>query len=174
MLPAQRRNPNFLSSRGIRVFTNQPYATELDPRKIDWNKVNKKHFPYVLRQDPGATNPLGRVKFLFSNKYNIYLHDTPRQRLFNRTERAFSSGCVRVEKPLQLAEFVLESTGDWNQDKIAETINSGEVRKLKVRERIPVYLVYWTAWVAEDGGVFFRPDVYEVDHKNGQALSPEL
>ena len=174
MLPAQRRNPNFLSSRGIRVFTNQRNGEELDPRTIDWNKVEKKPFPYVLRQDPGATNPLGRIKFLFSNKYNIYLHDTPRQRLFNHTERAFSSGCVRVEKPLQLAEFILAADSDWDRNRITETINSGEVRKVKVAERIPVYLVYWTAWVAEDGAVFFRPDVYEVDHKKGQALSPKL
>ena len=174
MLPAQKKNPNFLSSRGIRVFSNHRNAKELDPRQIDWSKVNKRHFPYVLRQDPGATNPLGRVKFLFSNKYNIYLHDTPKQRLFNRTKRAFSSGCVRVENPVQLAEFVLTSAAGWDQSQIMETINSDEVRDVKVEERVPVYLVYWTAWVAEDEAVFFRPDVYAVDHKNGMALSPNL
>ena len=128
----------------------------------------------MLRQDPGATNPLGRIKFLFSNEYNIYLHDTPRQRLFNRTERAFSSGCVRVEDPVQLAEFVLDSEEGWDQSQIRETINSDQVRGVKVEQDVPVYLVYWTAWVAEDEAVFFRPDVYAVDHKNGMALSPKL
>lgn len=174
MLPAQQYNPNFLASRGIRVFTNHSNAQELDPRKINWRKVDKKHFPYVLRQDPGATNPLGRIKFLFSNEYNIYLHDTPKQRLFNRTERAFSSGCVRVEDPVQLAEFVLGAEDGWDQSQIMETINSDQVRGVKVEQDVPVYLVYWTAWVAEDEAVFFRPDVYAVDHKNGMALSPKL
>jgi murein L,D-transpeptidase YcbB/YkuD len=174
LLPAQQSNPDFLASSGIRVFTNQRNARELNPRNINWRKVDTKHFPYVLRQDPGATNPLGRIKFLFSNEYNIYLHDTPKQRLFNRTERAFSSGCVRVEDPVQLAEFVLDSEEGWDQSQIRETINSEQVRGVKVEEDVPVYLVYWTAWVAEDEAVFFRPDVYEVDHKNGMALSPKL
>ncbi len=174
MLPAQKKNPDFLSSRGIRVFTNNRNARELDPHEIDWRQVNKKHFPYVLRQDPGARNPLGRIKFLFENKYNIYLHDTPRQRLFNRTERAFSSGCVRVEKPLQLAEFVLASTVNDDPTRITAMFESDRVQVVKVKERIPVYLVYWTAWVAEDEAVFFRPDVYAVDHKNGTPQSPKL
>ncbi|NNF97210.1 MAG: L,D-transpeptidase family protein [Halobacteria archaeon] len=174
MLPAQQYNPNFLASRGIRVFSNHSNAQEVDPRDIDWSQVDKKHFPYVLRQDPGATNPLGRMKFLFDNEYNIYLHDTPKQRLFNRNKRAFSSGCVRVEKPVQLAEFVLGSGGGWDQGQITETINSDRVRGVRVKERVPVYLVYWTAWVAEDEAVFFRPDVYERDHKNGIVQPPKL
>ncbi len=171
LLPAQRANPNYLASHGIRVFTNESNAEELDPAEVNWQQVDKNYFPYLLRQDPGSKNPLGRIKFLFYNKYNIYLHDTPKQRLFNRNERAFSSGCVRVENPQQLAQFILAAEEAWGPEEIEQALESDAVQKVKVRERIPVYLVYWTAWVAEDDAVFFRPDVYQRDHKNGLAPS---
>ena len=162
LIPRQRRNPNYFSQLGIRVYRS---GKELDPRRIDWRKVNKNHFPYLLRQDPGPRNPLGRIKFLFSNKLQIYLHDTPRQALFNHTTRAFSHGCVRVEDPLRLASFVLGTDTSWNEDKIKTMLagdNDVEV-KVQVPQPLPIYLVYWTAWVEEDGGVFFRPDIYERD-----------
>ena len=165
LIPAQRRNPNFFSKRGIRVYRS---GTELDPRNIDWSKVDKDHLPYLLRQDPGPRNPLGRIKFLFSNQYQIYLHDTPKQTLFNQPTRAFSHGCVRVEDPVRLASFVLGTDAGWNEDKIKAMMagdNSVEV-PVAVPQPLPIYLVYWTAWVAEDGGVFFRPDIYERDQQN--------
>ena len=151
--------------RGIRVYRS---GTELDPRNIDWSKVDKDHLPYLLRQDPGPRNPLGRIKFLFSNQYQIYLHDTPKQTLFNQPTRAFSHGCVRVEDPVRLASFVLGTDAGWNEDKIKAMMagdNSVEV-PVAVPQPLPIYLVYWTAWVAEDGGVFFRPDIYERDQQN--------
>jgi murein L,D-transpeptidase YcbB/YkuD len=162
LVPKQRRNPKFLTKRGIRVYRN---GTELDPRKLDWSKVDKDHLPYIFRQDPGPRNPLGRIKFLFSNQYQIYLHDTPRQTLFNHTTRAFSHGCVRVEDPLRLATFVLGGNSDWDQDKIKALLAADDSIEMSVavKEPVPIYLVYWTAWVAEDGGVFFRPDIYERD-----------
>jgi murein L,D-transpeptidase YcbB/YkuD len=163
LIPKQRRNPNFFSERGIRVYRND---TELYPRELDWGKVNDDYLPYILRQDPGPRNPLGRIKFLFSNRHQIYLHDTPRQSLFNQTERAFSHGCVRVEDPLRLAEFVLGTNNDWNQDKIKAMMEADESVEVPVAEPVPIYLVYWTAWVAEGGGVFFRPDIYERDQPN--------
>lgn len=165
LIPKQRRHPEFLPKRHIRVYQN---GKELDPRDIDWRKVNKDRFPYLLRQDPGPRNPLGRIKFLFSNRYQIYLHDTPRQALFNHTIRAFSHGCVRVEDPLRLAVFALSSNEDWNEDKIKALLAADDSLELPVamKQPIPIYLVYWTAWVAEDGGVFFRPDIYERDMPN--------
>ena len=147
---------------------------------INWSKINKDNLPYVLRQDPGPRNPLGRIKFLFSNRHQVYLHDTPQQGLFNHSKRAFSHGCVRVEDPLRLANFVLgdddawygvsawEENGndEWNVDKIKAMMQAEESVEVPVTEPLPVYLVYWTAWVAEDGGVFFRPDIYERDQPN--------
>jgi murein L,D-transpeptidase YcbB/YkuD len=162
LIPQQRRNPNFFRQLGLRVYRS---GKELDPRNIDWRKVDKDHFPYLLRQDPGPKNPLGRIKFLFSNKLQIYLHDTPRQSLFNHPTRAFSHGCVRVEDPLRLANFVLGTDAFWNEDKIKAMMagdNNMEV-KVQVPQPLPIYLVYWTAWVEEDGGAFFRPDIYERD-----------
>lgn len=162
LIPRQRRNPNFLRQRHIRVYQN---GVELDPRDIDWRKVDKDHLPYILRQDPGPRNPLGRIKFLFSNQQQIYLHDTPRQALFNHSMRAFSHGCVRLEDPLRLAVFALTPDENWDEDKIKAMMagdDSVEV-SVPVPQPIPIYLVYWTAWVAEDGGVFFRPDIYERD-----------
>lgn len=105
LLPKQRNNPGYFASEGIRVFSDYQYESELDPDSIDWYSVN--HFPYVLRQDPGRKNALGTIKFMFPNPFSIYLHDTPSKYLFQKDIRAFSSGCIRLEKPLQLAEFVL-------------------------------------------------------------------
>jgi murein L,D-transpeptidase YcbB/YkuD len=177
LIPKQLRNPDFFSQRNIRVYRGDK---ELDPRDINWSKINKDNLPYVLRQDPGPRNPLGRIKFLFSNEYQVYLHDTPQQGLFNHSKRAFSHGCVRVEDPLRLANFVLgdddawyevsawEENGndEWNVDKIKAMMVAEESVDVPVTEPLPVYLVYWTAWVAEDGGVFFRPDIYERDQPN--------
>ena len=177
LIPKQRRNPNFMSQRGIRVYRN---GEELDPREVDWSKVDNDHMPYILRQDPGPRNPLGRIKFLFSNRHQVYLHDTPQQGLFNHTKRAFSHGCVRVEDPLRLANFVLgddnawyeinawdeSEDNKWDVDKIKAMMEADESVEVPVTERVPIYLVYWTAWVAEDGGVFFRPDIYERDQSN--------
>jgi murein L,D-transpeptidase YcbB/YkuD len=163
LIPKQRRNPNFFRQRGIRVYRNN---NELDPRNVDWSKVDKNHLPYILRQDPGPRNPLGRIKFLFSNKYQIYLHDTPKQMLFNHPARAFSHGCVRVEDPLRLANFVLSTSNDWDEDRIKAVMEAEDSLEVPVAEPVPIYLVYWTAWVAEGGGVFFRPDIYERDSPN--------
>ena len=163
LIPKQRRNPGYLQKRGIRVYRN---GNELDPRSIDWSKVDQDHLPYILRQDPGPRNPLGRIKFLFSNQEEIYLHDTPRQTLFNHAQRAFSHGCVRVEDPLRLASFVLGPDNGWDQEKIRTMMAADDTVEVAVKQPVPIYLVYWTAWVAEDGGVFFRPDIYERDRPN--------
>jgi murein L,D-transpeptidase YcbB/YkuD len=171
LIPRQRRNPDFLSKRGIRVYSK---GMELDPRSVDWSKVNKNYLPYTLRQDPGPRNPLGRIKFLFSNQYQIYLHDTPTQRLFNQQRRAFSHGCVRVEDPVRLANFLLGHNTGWDLDKITQTLaaNDNVEEAVPMQQPVPIYLVYWTAWVAEDGGVFIRPDIYERDQPNCPEMAP--
>ena len=101
---------------------------ELDPTTIDWSQFKSGNIPYTLRQDPGPTNALGRVKLMFPNQYQVYLHDTPSQSLFERSDRAFSSGCVRVERALELAERVLDDPERWNRDSIAQVIAAGQLQ----------------------------------------------
>jgi murein L,D-transpeptidase YcbB/YkuD len=163
LVPQQRRDPGYLKSRGIRVFTYQTDAGELDPAQINWARVDKEHFPYILRQDPGPTNPLGRIKFMFSNKFQVYLHDTPTRHYFNEPSRHFSSGCIRVAEPVQLANYVLSREEGWTPERIERAIGSGENRDVKVSRSVPIYLLYWTAWVGEGGAVYFVKDVYERD-----------
>jgi L,D-transpeptidase YcbB len=115
-----------------------------------------------LRQRPGAGNSLGLVKFMFPNNFNVYLHDTPADSLFNRIERDFSHGCVRVEKPVELARYVLRDQPEWTQPRIAEAMHAGDERTVKLTEPLSVYLAYLTAW-DDRGTLQIRPDVYGHD-----------
>jgi murein L,D-transpeptidase YcbB/YkuD len=128
---------------------------------------------YRLRQAPGAQNPLGQVKFMFPNEHNIYLHDTPGDSLFANVDRGFSHGCIRLEKPLELADYVLRGDGDWDGERIRRTIASGERTEVRLPEEIPVHLTYFTAWVSEDGRVYFRRDLYGHDARLAEALATE-
>lgn len=167
LLPQQREDQQYFRNKGIRVYNEWgANAPELDSTAIDWQQVQARPFPYKLRQDPGPENSLGRVKFMFHNPFNIYLHDTPTPQLFAHPVRTFSSGCIRVEKPLELAQYVL---GDDGLDAVAEELESGETRTLNLPQPVPVYLVYWTAWVAEDGSLHFRRDFYGRDARMAQA-----
>jgi murein L,D-transpeptidase YcbB/YkuD len=163
LIPAQQANPNYMKRRKIRVLRNVAQNIQVDPVKTDWSKYNMDNFPYVVRQDPGPRNPLGDIKFLFSNKHDIYLHDTPKQYLFNRNKRAFSAGCIRIEKPVQLATFLLADQPAWNATSINRAIASKKTQSLKLTKRTPVYLLYLTSWVGEDDTIFFFDDVYERD-----------
>lgn len=165
LLPRQRRDSGYLASQRIRVFRNWDGEVEVDPAEVPWEQLGSDNFPYMLRQDPGPKNALGRVKFLFYNRNNVYLHDTPHSGLFASAERAYSSGCIRLEEPLRLADFVLsaERQWPWDQDTVQAVIDSGVTFEVPLAERLPVYLLYLTAWVGEDGAVNFRPDVYGED-----------
>jgi murein L,D-transpeptidase YcbB/YkuD len=162
LLPRQRRNPAFFKANHIRVIRN---GEEVDPTEVNWNKVNKNYFPFILRQDPGPKNSLGRIKFLFKNDYTVYLHDTPKKYLFDKDSRAFSSGCIRVEDPARLASYLLGDDNGWTVEKIRETIDSGKYLEVPILNTMPIYLVYMTAWVEENGAAHFRPDIYQWDPK---------
>ncbi|WP_455212623.1 L,D-transpeptidase family protein [Kaarinaea lacus] len=169
VVPRQKRNPNFFKSVGIRVFKNQQAKLrEIPASRIDWEHVNQNNFPYQLRQDPGPQNSLGAIKFKFTNDYALYLHDTPKQRLFDRETRAFSSGCIRVEDAVYLAEYLLQNENGWTKDQIRTVIDSGETVSIELTSHIPLYLVYWTAWVSRDNQVYFRKDVYGWDKSQSQ------
>jgi murein L,D-transpeptidase YcbB/YkuD len=119
----------------------------------------------VIRQKPGADNALGRVKFVFPNNYHIYFHDTPAKNLFDQNARAFSHGCIRLEQPQRLAEFLLRNDPEWPDSKIIDAMYSGKNTWVKLKQKIPVYIVYFTAWVTKDGTLNFRDDIYGHDAK---------
>ena len=159
----------------MKVFTGWGAdAKEVDPKSIDWAKVTGKNFNYWLRQDPGPGNALGKVKFMFPNKYNVYLHDTPSQELFDRAVGAFSSGCIRLAKPMELAEYLLKGNGQWSRKTILETVEKREEKTVQLKETIPVYLIYSTVLVNEDGSLDFRDDIYGRDKKLDEAMKEIL
>jgi murein L,D-transpeptidase YcbB/YkuD len=122
------------------------------------------------RQRPGKGNSLGQVKFLFPNHYNVYLHDTPAQSLFERIERDFSHGCVRLDEPMKLAQYVLRDQPEWTEDRIRAAMTAGTEHAVALKQPLPIYLVYFTAW--EDGGVLKTvPDVYGIDRRHTAAVS---
>ena len=163
ILPKVIQDPDYLSRQGIRIFENwDADARELAAQSIDWQRVSPRAFPYRLRQDPSRHNALGQVKFMFPNHQSVYIHDTPGKALFKRQRRIFSSGCVRVASPLTLANMMLESQG-WDEKRLEQVIDDGQRKVVVLNAPLPVHLVYFTAWVAEDGRIQFREDVYGRD-----------
>ncbi len=171
ILPKIKQDPGYLAEKGIRVFENwTDGAREIDPGDIDWSQVNPDRLSYKFRQDPGPQNALGRIKFIFPNKFDVYLHDTPEQELFTRTVRNFSSGCIRIERPLDLAEYILRGNPDWDREKILAAMDGPETLIIPLRNSLSVLVLYWTAWLADDGRVQFREDIYLRDAALYRAL----
>jgi murein L,D-transpeptidase YcbB/YkuD len=168
ILPQVRQDPGYLTKRNFRVLDAR--GVSLDPSTIDWSLVSGRNSPYLLRQDPGPQNALGRIKFMFPNLYSVYLHDTPSKSLFERPQRAFSSGCIRIEDPLTLAELLLRDPR-WDRARIAREIGAGRTSILTLERPLPVLLLYWTAEVGHDGRVYFREDLYQRDTRLLQALN---
>jgi L,D-transpeptidase YcbB len=160
-LPALKQDSSYVQRKGLRVIDRA--GRVVDPGQVDWSQYSVNNSPYLLRQDPGPRNALGRVKFIFPNDHAVFLHDTPNQKLFDRTERAFSSGCIRIENALELARLLLNDEGGWTRKTIDRVIGAKKSRTVFLREPVPVMLLYWTAWVAPDGRVNFRPDLYNRD-----------
>jgi murein L,D-transpeptidase YcbB/YkuD len=167
ILPKARRNPGYLTANKIRVYQS---SKSVSPYAVNWSTVSNNYFPYRFRQDPGPKNALGRIKFIFPNKFSVYLHDTPSQSLFSRYRRTFSSGCIRVQRPLELAEYLLKNDPAWNINKIQLLIRNNKHRLIKQPDDVFVHLVYWTAWVDDKGNINFRDDVYDRDTPLDKAL----
>ncbi|WP_299821801.1 L,D-transpeptidase family protein [uncultured Pontibacter sp.] len=163
--PSILRNSGYLASQNMEVVTKEKNPKQIDPSSIDWASVTEKNFPYMVRQRPGPKNSLGSLKFLFPNEYNVYLHDTPADALFSQNQRSFSHGCVRLEKPVELAKYLLAGMPEWNENRIRETINGGEEEWITLPKRVQVYIVYFTSWADENGNVHFREDIYGHDKK---------
>lgn len=164
-LPLIRANPRYLTDQGFELLRGWgEQQRTVDPATVDWAGVSARNFPYRLRQRPGMYNALGRIKFMFPNKFSVYLHDTPSRELFSRDARAFSSGCIRLAAPLDLAELLLSDQPAWSRGAIDAAVASGREQTVRLSRQVPVHLLYWTAWIDnDDGKLRFRDDVYGRD-----------
>ena len=168
LLPRQQSDPDYFGNYKIRIFDySNGERTEVEADSIDWSAMDPRIFPYSLRQDPGEKNALGQLKFLLPNQWAINLHDTPVKSLFERDRRNFSSGCIRVEDPLALANFSLGDT--YSPTTIADIVTSNERYSTPLAEPLPVYAVYVTVWPRGDELVF-TPDVYRRDQRMADYL----
>ncbi len=167
-LPSVMQDPAFLRRMNMEVLDASGQV--IDPRTID--AANPA--TYRFRQRPGSQNSLGLVKFMFPNQFNVYLHDTPADSLFARASRTFSHGCVRLEQPQALAEYVLKDQPEWPADRIVEAMQANDERTVKLRQPLPVFLSYWTADVTPEGTVEFRSDVYGVDARQAAKLAERV
>ena len=151
ILPAIEKNSNYIAKENMEITGNDDGLP-------------------VIRQKPGPGNALGKVKFLFPNSFNIYFHDTPAKSLFNKDQRAYSHGCIRLREPEKLANYVLRNQPEWTPEKISEAMNSGDEKYVKVKDPIPVVITYYTAWVDENGRLNFRGDIYGHDERLAQKV----
>jgi len=159
IVPNIKKNFNYLATNNMEVISGNQV---IDPSTINWNKY-EKNIPFEIRQKPGLDNALGKMKFLFPNNFNIYLHDTPSKSLFNESKRDFSHGCIRVEKPKKLVLYFLRKDTNWNQKKVDSILKTDEKFDIQVKPPVPVYIVYFTSWVDNSGQLNFRNDVYNLD-----------
>jgi murein L,D-transpeptidase YcbB/YkuD len=170
ILPKVKEDPDYLAREKITVLDRNGRA--VDPATVNWRSYSRG-IPYTLRQEPGPENSLGRIKFMFPNEHSVYLHDTPARQLFEKPERTFSSGCIRVDDPLQLAELVLDDP-QWTRATLEEAIATGKTRTVRLARPMPVLILYWTALAEADGTARFFRDIYGRDARLLAALDGEV
>jgi len=173
-LPKLKQDPHYLEKRNMRIFDGWgPEAKELDATTMDWSQITKKDMNrYRLRQDPGPNNALGTLKLVFPNEYNVYLHDTPSHGLFKEQRRAFSHGCIRMDRPAEMAAWVLGGeAGGWTVERVQEIVASRERQVIVPDQPVPVYILYRTAFVnPADDELYFYEDIYGRDTLLASAL----
>jgi L,D-transpeptidase YcbB len=160
--PKVMADPGWLERMDMEVITGK--GAVVDPSSVDWSSAGSNGFKYIVRKRPSPKNDLGDVKFIFPNTSNVYLHDTPHDELFSQAKRGFSHGCVRVERPIELAEYLLKNRG-YNRSKIMQQVNTRQEKFVPLKEKLPVYLVYFTAAADENGRVKFYDDIYGHDSR---------
>lgn len=172
IFPKAAANPGYLDANDYYLTDGKGGA--IAPTSVDWTAYTSATFPYGVVQRPGPKNALGRVKFLFPNKYSVYLHDTPSRQLFDKAERNLSHGCIRVENPLKLAELILGNRLGWTRSKIDTVIAGGKQQSIALTKPLPVLLLYWTVDPTFDGGARFHRDVYGRDARLLKALDADF
>lgn len=169
MLPAIKKDRGYFEKNHIKVYAAENFpATEINCDTIDWQHINAHNFPYRLRQSPGPWNALGQIKFIFPNDYSVYFHDTPQRALFSKTIRAFSHGCIRIEKPVELAAMLLK----MNTSQIYRMLENNKERIINLPSAPMVYICYLTAWEDETGALCFANDIYGEDKKIADLFWP--
>jgi len=160
-----REDPTYLQNNGYTLYSSWTADRRpMDAGQIDWNQVGGSDIrSMMIRQSPGANNALGKVKFMMANNFSVYLHDTNARHLFNRDRRVHSSGCVRVQDPLWLAEYLLEGSQFW-QARRDSVLDGWETTRITLPEAMPLHLLYWTAEVDAEGTLLVYEDVYGLDH----------
>jgi murein L,D-transpeptidase YcbB/YkuD len=159
-----KKDPYYFEEQNITVLEGWgENTTVVDPATINWKGISANRLPYHFRQEPGPLNPLGSIKFMFPNKFNVYLHDTQAKGLFEKGVRTFSHGCIRIEKPFELARYLLKDNLKTGQEDIDQVVAKGEERIVSLERPIDVHIVYLTAWADEEGEIQFRDDVYGRD-----------
>jgi L,D-transpeptidase YcbB len=171
-LPEIRPDPSYLERNRMSVM-DRSTGRAVDPASIDWIRITASEFNvrYWIRQAPGPSNALGRVKFVFPNRHAVFLHDTPDRHLFDRHRRAFSSGCIRIEDAMELAEQLLASDAEWTPERLATAAESGVERWVPLAVPFPIRTVYWSAWVSSDGALHMVEDLYGLDAARAPLLS---
>lgn len=168
--PAVEFDPGYLVNNDVKVFKG---GKSINPTTVDWKKA--KWSDYTFAQGPSAYNPMGVVKFMFPNKYDIYIHDTPSRELFNNSRRSYSHGCIRVNDPVKFAAFLLQNNPDWDSTTIRKVLFSQKETKVNLTKSIPIHLMYWTAYVDKQTNlVNFREDLYKWDFQLYEALTKRL
>jgi murein L,D-transpeptidase YcbB/YkuD len=160
-LPKLKKNPNYLAEKHIEIMDRN--GKILNPKTIDFNQYSRNNFPFILRQKAGPHNALGQVKFIFPNQYAVYLHDTPARSLFDREDRAFSHGCIRLDKKWELLMNLMNEPYVWNMDKINEILQSGKTTRVNLKKPIDIVILYWTAGADKQDRLYFNEDVYDRD-----------
>jgi len=171
LLPEIKKDSGYLTKNHYELLSGwEESSPSLDPASIAWENIGTENFPGRLRQKPGPWNNLGRIKFMFPNRFDVYLHDTPYRNLFEKNNRALSHGCIRVGSPMELALFVLQNEVYWTRERIQALIDSGRRHVVDVRDSCMVHILYWTCWVGKDGKINFRKDIYSRDGALWDAL----
>jgi len=156
-----RADPNFLREHGFTIYDGN--GMEVDPDAINWHEVGPGNFPYRLVQQPGPENALGPVKLDFPNPESVYLHGTNQKQLFAKQDRFFSSGCMRLQRPIDMAAYLLSDDPNWQRDRIDQVVDAGKTVLVPLKTQMPIHVVYMTAWVDEEGTMQFRKDMYRYD-----------
>ena len=163
VIPDIIRDSAYLQKKNMKIFSRD--GSVVDPSSIDWKQVSANRFPYMIKQDPGKTNPLGQIKFMFPNQYDVYIHDTPTKWQFSKSVRSYSSGCIRINNVRDLALYLLKNDPEWTTGRLDEELEKGRTRTIILKDPVPVHILYLTTWADEDGTAYFGQDIYNRDRQ---------